>query len=161
MLRRFTLDDLERFVMMLTDERVTDQLSFPKELKTAGGAEALLRATIAAYESDEPMVAFAIASPDGFLRGMCGVSTFAPGVVEIFYAVAVPEWRRRIGSRAAKALVRALRRRSDVEELVGFVLPDNQASRRILEGLGFEDRGLVERQGFAEPVHDYRLDLGG
>lgn len=87
-----------------------------------------------------------IVDGDGRIVGECG--TKAPpqdGTVEIGYGLAAPSRGSGLGTRAVDTLVRWLESRPDVNSVVAEVAVDNDASRKLLERLGFtlirEERG--------------------
>ena len=97
-----------------------------------------------------------IVDGEGRIVGECG--TKAPphdGAVEIGYGLAAPSRGSGLGTRAVDTLVRWLASRPDVDAVVADVAVDNEASRKLLERLGFtlirEEHGELR----------YRRHLGG
>ena len=83
-IRRFEQGDLEAFVSFMTDPESTQFLTFGEEQKSREGAMALLNATIDAYDSSKPMMAFAVEDcvTKEFV-GFCGLTPREDGAVEI------------------------------------------------------------------------------
>jgi ribosomal-protein-alanine N-acetyltransferase len=69
---------------------------------------------------------------------------------ELDYALARDSWGRGLASEAAEAAVRFAFERAGLARLIGFVVPENVASRRVLEKLGF---------AFETETHYWGLDL--
>ncbi|HLK32605.1 MAG TPA: GNAT family N-acetyltransferase [Terriglobales bacterium] len=67
--------------------------------------------------------------------------------VEVGCALLAPYWRQGLASEIVGALVRMAFERLHLPDLVGFALPDNRASIRILEKLGFQYEKDIEYAG--------------
>jgi [ribosomal protein S5]-alanine N-acetyltransferase len=114
-------------------------MAFPSELKTTAGATALLHQTMGAYESESPLLAFAVEERE--TAGFCGLSTLGEGDAELIMCVIVD-----------RACDLAFPR------MTAFVCAQNVASRKVVERLGMRDEGIVDRPGFTKgPVHAYVL----
>jgi RimJ/RimL family protein N-acetyltransferase len=96
---------------------------------------------------------------EGAVIGDCGLHGLpgAEGQVEIGYGLAEP-WRGRgLGSEVVGALAGWLVVQPGVRVMRAHTLPDNKASRRVLEKAGFRERGLehgevlFERRSAAAP----------
>lgn len=79
---------------------------------------------------------------DGTFIGRAGWSPFDEGSIEIGYAIKPQYWGQGYASEAANALVTWAREMRPDCKLVGFALPGNDASRRVLIKMGmvFVDR---------------------
>ncbi|WP_287373672.1 GNAT family N-acetyltransferase [Prosthecochloris sp.] len=88
LIRRFERDDAEDFVSFMTDPESTRFLTFGEEQKSREGAKELLDVTIASYDSEAPLMAFAVEHQESrqFI-GFCGLTPREEGTVEIMYAV--------------------------------------------------------------------------
>ncbi len=70
--------------------------------------------------------------------GYCGLQRFADTEeIELFYGYATHAWGRGFATEAATALVDLGLRCPQIERLVAIVHPENLASLRVLEKLGF------------------------
>jgi ribosomal-protein-alanine N-acetyltransferase len=58
--------------------------------------------------------------------------------IELAYSVMPGFWGRGLATEIAKALLKIAIERLDIPELVAFTLSDNQASRRVMEKVGFQ-----------------------
>jgi RimJ/RimL family protein N-acetyltransferase len=75
---------------------------------------------------------------DGQLVGHCGFGYLPQtGEIEIDYALAQPYWGRGLATEAARACLRYGFASAGIEQLIGLVVPENIASRRVLEHVGF------------------------
>lgn len=75
--------------------------------------------------------------------GHCGLRAVDewPGDVEVLYALGRQWWGNGYATEAARASVRVGFERLRLPRVVGFVLPENAASRRVLEKAGMTLRG--------------------
>ena len=67
--------------------------------------------------------------------------------IEVGYRLARPSWRQGIATEAASALVAYALGGQGLPGLVAVVYPDNAASRRVLDKLGFVPGGAREYKG--------------
>ncbi|MEX0807914.1 MAG: GNAT family N-acetyltransferase, partial [Dongiaceae bacterium] len=87
---------------------------------------------------DENEVALAIERrSDGAFIGCCGYSPDEPGAVEIGYWVGRPFWKQGFASEAVAALIAHCFSDPAIERVIATVHPDNVASIRLQEKLGF------------------------
>lgn len=158
LLRRFDSSDFAPFSRFMTTPEATRFLAFPDDTKTPKGAKHLLQRTIQAYDSTEPLFSLAVEekASNSFV-GCCGVNPLEEQTAEIFYAVVPEHWGRGIATEVAQALTSYLLDGSDVRGIKAFIVPGQEASKRVAEKVGFEDTGLVENPNFNRKVHQYVL----
>jgi [ribosomal protein S5]-alanine N-acetyltransferase len=77
--------------------------------------------------------------------------------VELGYRVAAAWWGRGIATEMASALVGVARDRLRLPEIVAFTLPDNRASRRVMEKVGFTYERDVEWAALPHVLYRMRL----
>jgi [ribosomal protein S5]-alanine N-acetyltransferase len=75
--------------------------------------------------------------------------------VEVAWAVASDRWGEGLATEAARAAVKVAFGDVGLREVVSFTLPDNVASRRVMERLGFSYERDVEHAGLPHVL--YRL----
>lgn len=75
--------------------------------------------------------------------------------VEVAYALAPPFWGRGLATEMAQAAVSVAFDELGLPDLIGLALPDNLASRHVLEKVGFLYEGEAVHKGFPSAV--YRL----
>jgi len=98
-------------------------------------------------------------APDGAFVGRAGIRPLVvEGVeeIEIAYALARDAWGRGYAGEIAEALVEHALGRLALPSLVGVVMVDHGASRRVLERAGFAFEREVVHAG--EPCALYRLN---
>ena len=97
-------------------------------------------------------------SPDGVFVGRAGIRPLAvegEPEIEIAYALARDAWGRGYAGEITRALVEHGLGRLALPSLVGVVMVEHLASRRVLERAGFTLEGTVVHAG--EPCVLYRL----
>ena len=77
--------------------------------------------------------------------------------VEVGYRVAAAWWGRGIATEMATALVAVARDRLGLEEIVAFTLPENRASRRVMEKVGFTYERDIEWAKLPHVLYRLRL----
>lgn len=146
LLRRSQIEDLEAFSSFLTDPAAVHYMAFTEEQKTPKGAEQMLQWVIDAYDSKEPIFSLTIADPTtNRYLGSCGLHPDSGGGLEIYYTVIPSEQRRGIATEAAKAIVLHAIVELGATRLVAYVVPENKASVRVAQKLGFVDDGPAVR----------------
>ena len=98
-------------------------------------------------------------TPDGVFVGRAGIRPLAvEGVaeIEIAYALTRDAWGRGYASEMTRTLIEHALDRLQLPSLVGVVMVEHLASRRVLEKAGFAFEGAVVHAG--EPCVLYRLN---
>jgi RimJ/RimL family protein N-acetyltransferase len=73
--------------------------------------------------------------------------------VEVAYRLTRGAWGRGIATEAARALVAHALGPLGLSRVVAVTYPENRASQRVLDKLGFERRGLREYKGVRATYH--------
>jgi len=92
----------------------------------------------------------------GAYIGQCGIRNCrlqAESAIEIFFALRSPYFRRGFGTEMARAVMQIGFRDVGAESLVGFTLPENVGSRRLMEKLGMHYEGVVEHAGLPHVLY--------
>lgn len=92
----------------------------------------------------------------GRVIGLCGFFDVL-GKVDFGYLLARDLWGRGYATEAGRAALRHGFDALGFEEVVARTAPENSASRRVLEKLGFEFRGLVYHEFDRDTVASYSL----
>jgi [ribosomal protein S5]-alanine N-acetyltransferase len=88
----------------------------------------------------------------GQALGLCGLVRRAGLVVpDVGYAFLEGVWGQGLAQEAAAATVAYARDRLGLSSLAAIAKPDNKASLRVLEKVGFLNQGLIDLPGQAEP----------
>jgi RimJ/RimL family protein N-acetyltransferase len=101
-------------------------------------AERTLAAVSASWAGRGYGIFLMIDKADDQLVGHCGLG-YLPDTaeVEIDYALAQAYWGRGLATEAARAVVDFGFAQAGLAEIIGLVVPENIASRRVLEHVGF------------------------
>jgi ribosomal-protein-alanine N-acetyltransferase len=89
--------------------------------------------------------------PDGRLIGLCGLQALRLGSrweVEIGWWLTPPNWGRGLAAEAAGAVMREALRTLNIERIVAIAIPENYASRRIMQKIGMRYERNVLHRGF-------------
>ena len=150
-LRPRTLADLDAIVAMDSDPEVRRYVGGPLE-PVAHRAE--VRKNIVDGRP-APYFAWAIEWKDqpGFL-GQCALNPSPrPGVVEISWRLAKPNWSQGIASEAAVAVLDHARRDLRLQPIVALVHPQNGASTRVARKIGLQLAGETLFKGALHHVY--------
>lgn len=91
------------------------------------------------------------------LIGQCGLNRMSSdGAVEIFYAVARDCWNKGYTTEAARTVLREGFEEVRLETIIAVAVPENTASRRIMEKLGMSYQGITEKY-YNAPLALYTL----
>ncbi|MEO1653864.1 MAG: GNAT family N-acetyltransferase [Bacteroidota bacterium] len=153
LIRRLKPADKPKFLDLMMDKSVTDNMAFSDDMKTQAGAKQILEMTLNAYETKEPLLAFAIEEKDSseFL-GLCGGTIRKPGEMEIFYAFLPEQWGRGWATEVLRGLTTHVFLNRDIHLLQLFITPNNRASQRVAEKNNFIKQGWSDHPQFEEKV---------
>ena len=161
-IRRFERGDAEDFVSFMTDPESTKFLTFAEEQKSREGAIELLEATIESYNSESPMMAFAVESQESAQYiGFCGLTPREKGTVEILYAVMPNERSKGYATEIAVTLVAHAISRLGYRRVIAPIFEEHKASKGVITKAGFEDRGVIQSLGSTEMVHMFVFEKTG
>lgn len=154
-IRCFEPADLERFLTFMLDKESTRYLAFPADQTTAAGARQLFDAVIDAYDSPDPIHAYAIADlASGKYVGSCGFALHEPGIAECYYSVNRDHRGNGIATEATRALVGAL---AALVEVRAYCHPENAAAHAVATSCGLQHRGRVRRVQTDLEVEEFAL----
>ena len=146
-LRRLRPSDAPAMVSLDSDAEVMRYIGSPPGLRSPEETAERVRRWI---DADHGPLGWWIVEgrADGVFHGL-GLLLPMPegGDVEVGYRLARRSWGRGIATEAAAALVDYAFRVLGLPRTVAVVYPENRASRRVLEKLGFVHDGLREYKG--------------
>ena len=156
-LRRLAASDLPDLVELDLDPDVMRYVGSPAGVKTPAETEARARTRIRESEEGtlEPLGLWRIeARADSAFLGVGALLRMPEGAdVEVAYRLARAAWGRGLATEAAGALVAHGLHTLGLPRLVAVTYPENHASQRVLDKLGFERRGLTEYKGVRATFH--------
>jgi [ribosomal protein S5]-alanine N-acetyltransferase len=98
--------------------------------------------------------------PDGSLIGDCGLQPLQlDGVdeVEIGWRLAKDQWGRGLATEAARVALQHAVEYARLERVIAVAMPQNRASRRIMEKLGMHFERATSKDGFEVVVYSRRF----
>ncbi|WP_230688935.1 GNAT family N-acetyltransferase [Micromonospora sp. WMMD558] len=148
MIRPHKPADLDAFARFLTDPDATRYMAFTPEQKSIEGARAMLDYVMSSYGTEDEVVSLTIAdaSDDKYLGSVGAAPTETPGVVEVYFTVLPSRQGRGVATRAATLLLDHLVAQPGVREIRADAIPENRPSIQVLEKLGFQPAGRIDRE---------------
>lgn len=132
-LRPFTTEDLDELAGIRADPEVMRYIGDQSRERV----EQRLHYYISLYESHGFGMWAVIDKETGVMIGWCGLIFLdETPEVEVGYGVARPYWGRGLMTEAARASLRYGFERAGLDRIVAVAMPENRASRRIMEKLG-------------------------
>jgi phosphinothricin acetyltransferase len=134
-------------ISVIYNDGITDRTAtFETRARTAGDVRAWFDGThpIVVVEEDDAVAAFA--STSSYRSRECYA-----GIAEASVYVA-RAWRGRGAGRVALAALIERAEQAGYWKLVSRVFPENQASRRLIQSLGFREVGIYEKHGKLDGV---------
>jgi [ribosomal protein S5]-alanine N-acetyltransferase len=143
-LRRIQLTDSNAIFKILGDDEVTkyyDEATFTDASQASNQIEAWENG----FKSRR-CIRWGIAREDNQVIGSCGYYGLHPWHMRgsIGYELARPFWRQGIMIEALKAIINLGFDEMDLNRIEAVVLPENTASIKLLEKLGFENEGVLK-----------------
>jgi RimJ/RimL family protein N-acetyltransferase len=155
-LREFTADDAEANLRLGTDPAVVRWTKQPLT-SVEESRQLLLDHPIADYGKHGFGRWACVLKSTGEFIGFCGLKFLEPTQeVDIGYRLVSPQWGRGYATEAARPCMDYGFGQLGLDCIVGFVLPENVASIRVLTKLGMSDVGTVEH--FGTPHRRYVID---
>lgn len=148
--------DVEAWAALLTDPDFRRYIPVRRSTESAEERATRALARLAERWTAEPLgaVGWVISrQSDGQVIGTGGLEEGAePGDSEIDYFLGKPFWGQGYGREAARAMARFALDHLDWRRMVAYIVPGNDASIRIAEGLGMTYQGDVDYlQFFPDP----------
>src|SRR5512144_2474885 len=156
-LRPLGRGDLADLVALDRDPEVMRYVGSPAGVKSPAETERRARARLEESErgDHEPLGFWRVeARAGGIFLGVAALLRMPEdGDVEVAYRLVRAAWGRGIATEAAGALIAHGLRTLGLPRLVAVTYPENLASQRVREKLGFERRGLTEYKGVQTTFH--------
>jgi RimJ/RimL family protein N-acetyltransferase len=128
----------------------------PPGVKTPEATRERVRERIAADQG--PLGFWRVESrTDGTFYGLAALIRMPSGDdVELAYRLARPAWGQGIASEAGAALVEYALRTVGLPRVVAVTYPENRASQRVLEKIGFQRQGDLDYKGVRAAYYVFR-----
>ncbi|MBV9957576.1 MAG: GNAT family N-acetyltransferase [Acidobacteria bacterium] len=145
LLRKFTMDDLDELAQLRADPSVWKYIGEQSRAKV----EERLRYYISLYEPHGFGMWAVVHKAEARLIGWCGlVFLDETPEVEVGYGIARAYWGQGLVTEAAEAALDYGFHKIGLERIVAVALPENTASRRVMEKLGMKYQRNVMHYGF-------------
>ncbi|MFT3897958.1 MAG: GNAT family N-acetyltransferase [Thermomonas sp.] len=147
-LRGPTPDDIDDLFALFSDPEVMRYWS-RAPMRDRGEAEGLIGEMLEAFERRE-LINWVITGSDDRAVGTCTLFHFDPRHrrAEVGYALRSDHWGRGLASEAVTLAIDWALRALDLHRVEADIDPRNDASRRVLERLGFRSEGVLRERFF-------------
>ena len=157
-IRRFQPGDRPSLVELLCDTSVTQNMAFPQEILTKEGVSNLLDMTIDAYDSEKPLLSFAITESNYGFVGVAGFSPLENEEIEVFYALLPKYWGKGFATEVLKGLTAYVFAKTDYKTVVAPITQRNMASIKVAEKNGFLNCGSMENPNYTDLIFLYKKE---
>ena len=150
-LREWTPADVRAVYEMCSDPLVMRHIGDGRAWETLGRAELWMERVTGAYREHGYGRYAVVEKATGRVVGSCGFGPpGGPLGIDFGYVYARAAWGRGYATEAGRACLRYGFERFGFEEVIADTDLENHASRRVLEKIGFEFRGLKRDEGDEE-----------
>lgn len=150
--RHWRLDDAADAFTIYGDPEVTRYLADDSRDATIESTREWLATKVATQAEKAPLGIWAIVERESYRVIGHALLQYAPingaDRVELGYALARPAWGHGYATELAHALLRFGFDTLNLDQIYGIVLPENTASRRVLEKIGMRSLGMGDYSGF-------------
>lgn len=156
-IRRLQARDKDGLIELLCDRSVTKNMAFPEEILTKEGITDLLEMTINAYDSEKPLLSFAIAENNS--NAFMGVTGFGPlgnNEIEVFYALLPKYWGKGLATEVLASLTEYILTKTDYGTVVAPITQGNIASIKVAEKNGFLNYGSKEDSNYKDLIFIFK-----
>lgn len=145
LLRGFTSDDAPAFFAIRSDPVVARYLA-GKRPETVEDTYRFFEKNGAHWAEHGYGLFAVVEQATGALIGQCGLWTLANSDdTEVAYAFAQSAWGKGYATEAARAAIHDGFTRVGLSQIYALAVPENSASRHVMEKLGMDFEGLVDR----------------
>jgi RimJ/RimL family protein N-acetyltransferase len=137
LLRPFQESDVKRWAQMLFADTQVMRYFPASSLKPRERARRRLKAYTEHWQEQGFGIWAITLKPKGDLIGQCGLNKLPEtGEIEVDYMLAKAYWKRGYATEAAQASLWFGFEKKHLERIIGLVVPENTASRLVLEKIG-------------------------
>jgi RimJ/RimL family protein N-acetyltransferase len=158
-LRRFTIDDAE-FILTLLNEPSFLRYIGDKQVRNPEDArQYILNGPVASYERNGFGLCLVELKESHTPIGMCGLIKRAElPDPDIGFALLPDFVNKGFAFEAAAAVLQDARERLTLQRILAITTPDNEASIKLLQRLGFRFEGLIKLSADRDPVKLFTRD---
>lgn len=156
LLREFSIQDAESFYQLNLNPEVIKYTGDPP-FESIQDAKTFLEHYDAYSKTGYGRWAVIHKETNTFL-GWCGLKYHKEGYVDLGFRFFQNQWGKGYATESAKACIEYATSSLKMNELIGRVMPENKASIRVLEKLGFTFYKTGECNGISQALY-YKLNL--
>jgi RimJ/RimL family protein N-acetyltransferase len=147
-LREFRQDDLDDYLAIVGDDRVTSWMSFDSRDREAA-QRALAAIVERSQQEDRPDHLLAVTRlDDDRLIGFARLGPTGVRAAHLGYAIAADHWGRGYATDASRTLVKFAFDELDLHRVSAAIGPENLASVAVVKRLGFSYEGRIRHHVF-------------
>jgi RimJ/RimL family protein N-acetyltransferase len=140
-LREFKPTDLDDYLAIAGDDRVTDWMAFDS-YDRAKAEQALAGIVERSAREDRPDYMVAVTRPDDdHVIGFARIAPSGPWAAKLGYAIGADHWGRGFATDAARVLLRFAFTTLERHRVTAAIGPENEASIAVVKRLGFTYEG--------------------
>lgn len=144
--RKFTLDDLDLLYKFRSDENITQYLG---GIASREDVEARLRWYIGCYDKCGFGYCLMSGRENGEPIGWAGLQPLEDtGLIEVGYGMEKEYWGRGLGTEACRGWLGFGFNTAGLSDISAIAIPENKASRRIMEKSGLTYQKNIQARGF-------------
>ena len=153
LLRQTTQEDVEAVFAVFSDPKVT-QFHDLNTLIHLHQANQIIERRIGGFESGRGIRWAITGKRNNYLIGSCGFTWHQQAnAAEMGYELKSQYWRQGIMSEALRAILQYGFIHRQIQFVIAEIMIENIASRKLLEKLGFQSQGILEKRGFWKAQH--------
>lgn len=134
-------------------------MAFPDEMLTEAGVSNLLMMTIDSYNSEKPLLSFAVVERNSHdLIGVTGFSPLNSNELEVFCAFLPKYWGKGFATENLKSLTEFVFTETEFTTIVAPITQGNNASIKVAEKNGFINCGLKEDPSYKDLIFVYKKE---
>ncbi|MGC9541124.1 GNAT family N-acetyltransferase [Streptomyces sp. UG1] len=148
-IREFSLDDTDDALKIVGDDRVTRWLSY--DSRDREGARAMIEGALSRRTEIRPRNEYylaVVAPPSDHMIGFCRIGLSGVKAGKLGYAIAASEWGKGYATDAARTMIRFGFGELGLHRISAAIGPENRASIRVVEKLGFTREGVLRDHVF-------------
>lgn len=159
-LRNWREDDVDSYLLLAQD--VGYNCFAPPgrfAVRDSDEAKEKIRERIALFEAQRLGKFPVFLKASGEFIGTCGVEPFeyeGRAEVELGYRLCLKHWEKGFASEAARAIVPYVFDSLGRERILAFAVPQNRASLRVLEKIGFRNIGEINHANLPHRLYELR-----
>ena len=158
-IRPLVPEDFEAYFSFIRDYKATQYLSLNQEQRTRRGSKEMFDLIIENYAKENQIFVLAvIRKEDNKYMGSLGLYPVEDSSDwEVFYTLLPDYWGKGYATEATRRILTYAFFELNLDRILAYIFPENEASARVAERLGMKDLGFVPRKKYKREVKVYTL----